>query len=350
MKRDDLLFALNAAKASLVGVDFIPILSHFCFTPEQVYAYDDISAVFVDFETGIEGAVKGDLLLGVLQTCGEDVELKQKGSTLEINTPNGTMKLPVLDSKEFMFKMPDMPNQREYPFTEDLRTALELCAATVGRDPRRPEFIGITIMHGKEPNSFLLYSTDNVTLSRCVVGKPKGIEQRFVLPKSTAEQALTLVKLQKGDAGDPVMVLDDTVAVFLIDARWPITVVGKLLGYKGTDFDDIIAKNAPKEGYFEMPEDVLNAVRRSIVVASKSAEKLVTLATDGKKLSLHTKSDLAEASANYTLNKSVPEATATVDAEALLRALLMVNEAAVSERGVTLRSDFYTHIISAKGD
>lgn len=345
MKTADLLFVLNAAKTSLVGVDFIPILSHFCFAGDTVHAYDDVSAVIVALETGIKGAVKGDTLLGILGTCGEEVELVQKGLTLTIKTDTGDTDLPMLSEKEFLFKFPDDASSWETPLDDTFKEALSRCSVTVGRDPRRPEFIGITIMHGRGPGA-LFYSTDNISLSRYTVGEPKNINARAVLPKPAVEQALNLAKLTEEA---PSLGMSGTTAIFSFATTPPIFVIARLMEFKGTDFEAVISQHS--EGYagFDVPADLERVIERNCVILNKSAEKNTTLSVNDKTLSINTETALGKAGTNLAISAKVPQAKVVVNAEMLRRVLSLATEMGVTERSICLRSDSFVHVISGIG-
>lgn len=345
MKTADLMFALNAAKTSLVGVDFIPILSHFCFTGDTVYAYDDVSAVIVSFETGIKGAVKGDTLLGILGTCGEEVELSQKGLTLTVKTDTGNIDLPMLSEKDFLFKFPEDESDWETPLDDTLKEALSLCSVTVGRDPRRPEFIGITFMHDTSSGA-VLYSTDNISLSRYTVGKPKNISVRVVLPKPAVQQALDLAKLTKET---PLLGMSATTAIFSFNTTPPIFVIARLMEYKGTDFESIIDQHTSGYHGFEVPVDLERIIDRACVVLNKSAEKNTTLVVDGNMLSINTETALGKAGSNLEISAKVPKAQVVVNAEILRRVLSLTKEMSITDRSICLRSDPFVHVIAGIG-
>ena len=342
MKTADLLFALNAAKTSLVGVDFIPILSHFCFAGDTVYAYDDVSAVIVSLETGIHGAVKGSTLLGILQTCGEEVELVQKALTLTIKTDTGETDLPMLSEKEFLFKFPEDASDWEIALDDTLKEAFSRCIVTVGRDPRRPEFIGVTFMHGKGQGA-LLYSTDNISLSRYTVGEPKNINVRVVIPRPAVQQALDLSKLT---TEPPLLGMSDTNVIFSFNTTPPIFVIARLMEFKGTDFEAVI--NQHSDGYvgFEVPADLERVIERSCVVLSKAAEKNTLLAVNDKTLSINTETELGRAGTNLAISAKVPKAQVVVNAEILRRVLSLTKEMGVTDRSICLRSESFVHVIS----
>lgn len=354
MKRNDLLLALNAAKSSLVGVDFIPILSHFCFAEGMVYAYDDISAVILDCE-GVEhlkGGVRGEMFLGVLQTCAEEITLRQKSETLTLETDNGKVDFPMLPDSEFLFSMPDMSGAFQIPVTEEFLSALALCAATVGRDPRRPEFVGITLALGKK--ECCMYSTDNVTFSKYTLEGLKGIAPTtLVLPKSTADQVLALAKLCAKDVAIEMACTKEH-ALFTIPAAQGTTtginVVSKLLEYKNTDFEKVIREVVPTEGFVEIPPDLRAVVQRACVLLNKSVEKDMQIGVKKGALVTHTKTEFGEAGGALPLKQKIPDVQVTVNAEMLARALACeaVKEIAVGDRAVAFRGDSYLHMISTR--
>ena len=110
MKVSSLKTMVGLAAPFLIDQDFIPILQHFWFRPNSVMAYNDIQAVRLMLDTGLNCAVPGKLLGKLLGTISHeeiDLKLNQFGTELLIGYGKNQAKLPALSPNEFVFEMPD---------------------------------------------------------------------------------------------------------------------------------------------------------------------------------------------------------------------------------------------------
>ena len=87
MKVSSLKTMVGLAAPFLIDQDFIPILQHFWFRPNSIMAYNDIQAVRLMLDTGLNCAVPGKLLGKLLGTISHeeiDLKLNQFGTELLI--------------------------------------------------------------------------------------------------------------------------------------------------------------------------------------------------------------------------------------------------------------------------
>lgn len=294
-----LLQALGFARHSLLSNDFIPVLSHFCFMDDTLYAYNDVSAVIVKHQTGLDCALRGDVLLGVLEAgAGDKVEIKtNKDMIAEINAGGSKIKMPALGSSDFIFTLPNEEPNIILPFGEEVINAFKLCLITVGQDALRPEFTGITARIAKQEACF--YSSDNSTVSRKsmkVLGKK---EITAVLPKSTCQQALDIYSAVVTDQKKqkPKMLIGDKYVVFTFDSEPDVTIVSKLLEVESADFEKILKDQMKGAEPFDIPDEFAHAIKRAEILLSKDLDQRCEIGTDGKSAYVNVTGQLGEMAA-----------------------------------------------------
>ena len=69
--RAKFLAALNLARAALASQPYIPAFTHFRFDEDGVTAYNDIVGILVNFDTGLDCCLPGDLLLKSLSSMAD---------------------------------------------------------------------------------------------------------------------------------------------------------------------------------------------------------------------------------------------------------------------------------------
>lgn len=159
MDRGELLSKLEVARPGLSNRDFIPILTHFCFTSgKSVLTYNDLIAIRVPCSAPIEGAVKGTLLLSLLGSIdASDVAIKQDSKAVHLQAGKSNMNLPYLPASDFLFSFPTYSTYDPLPFDETRKRQLDRCLLTCGVDTSQAQYMGVTINVG---DSLSMYSTN----------------------------------------------------------------------------------------------------------------------------------------------------------------------------------------------
>jgi len=201
MKVSSLKTMVGLAAPFLIDQDFIPILQHFWFRPNSVMAYNDIQAVRLMLDTGLNCAVPGKLLGKLLGTISHeeiDLKLNQFGTELLIGYGKNQAKLPALSPNEFVFEMPD-PTGISITLNDEVKLGFSKCLSTVGHDPTKPERNGISIL--VETDTIKLYTTDGITISTFKLGGSflsGGVEELWaIMPTFFCEQLHNLTKSLK---------------------------------------------------------------------------------------------------------------------------------------------------------
>lgn len=331
LKTKPLLEALNLAGHSLLSNDFIPILSHFCFMDSALYAFNDVSAVFVEHKTGLECALRGDVLLGILETIsGDEVEIKPLETSAELN--GGKAKLPMLPSTDFIFTLPEDEQYVNVPFSNDIVAALKACLITVGQDALRPEFTGVTVQLSK--SSMVFFSSDNATISRYEVPALGRKTASAIFPKSTAQQALDLraAVVKEDQKKQPELKLGDKYLEIEFNSAPGVFIYSKLLSVEAADFQKVLDMHLKGLALFDIPAEFAAVVKRAELVLGKDLDQCCELATTKTGLTVKAQGQLGEIDEQMKASAGVVRHT-TVNPAHISRVLSYCNKMGISEKG-----------------
>lgn len=169
--RESLLASLNVAKAALATKSYLPALTHFCFTADGplsfIMACNGTMAIEVAGapSLGADICVPGDLLLKAISTFSQPkIKAELDNTVLTLSAGRSRLKMPILPAADFPFSMPPNESGLEVPITEDMIKGILQCLPSAGIDGNHMEMMGVTITI--EDGFFVLYSSNNVTLSR----------------------------------------------------------------------------------------------------------------------------------------------------------------------------------------
>lgn len=350
MKVAPVLKALALAKASLGdAASPLPILSHFCFLGDMLYAYNDITATVFFEPTGLNCALHGDTFIGVLEASGADevgVEIKDGYATLDAS--GGRVKVPTLTADDFIFTMPEGEPLVSVKITDELVKGIELCMKSVGADSLRPEFAGVTFSLRKGVAQFM--STDNETAARYrVPGSIAGRKEiSVVIPAQGCEQ---LLRLQKARGGGTIAFTDKDMQVSYEDSGTLICVlVSKVFAARVDMLETIFTKHADG-GAAQVPIPVLltrELKKASIVLAREASKACMITARDGTWF-VEAKGDLGSVNGHVGGVDKRSSGTVVVDPDTLIRMLGYTETVCINtNESIVLVKGGYTGVISHK--
>ena len=345
MKTSSLIKALNLAKPSLGAPDTIPILAHFCFDNDVIIAYNDITAIVVEEQTGMSCALLGDTLIGLLEASGdEDIEIKMdaKAANASIKFSSGTAKIPLLPSSEFVFQFPDGETVFDLPLTADVIKAVETCLISVSSDSLKPEFAGVTLNVDK--TGVVLYSSDNVTASRYVMEKKIGRKSISVVIPSAACQHLIKLFSVCGAEGAKLSVGEG----FAIASFAGATLVTKLLEANAESFAKIFSEHTGDDTkLFDLPIGMGMEIAKAKVVLGRDQVKECFIEFAKGRVSLNATGTLGKVNVSLAA-KGSGTGTVNVSPEIVARVLPITTQIAVNDaRSLILYGGALTHIISS---
>ena len=344
MKTASLIKALNLAKPSLGSPDAVPVLSHFCFDNDVVYAYNDITAILVDEQTGLSCALLGDTLIGLLEASGdEDTEIRvdAKAACANIKFSSGTAKVPILEPSEFVFQFPDGETSFDLTLTTEVIKAIETCLISVSADSLKPEFAGVTLNVNK--TGAVLYSSDNITASRYVLEKKIGRKTVSVVIPTAACQHLIKLFSVCGSEGAKLLVGDG----FAIATFAGATLVTKLLTANAESFAKIFSEHTDSTKLFDLPEGLGMEIAKARVVLGRDQVKECFIEFAKGKVSITATGTLGKVDASLPA-KGSGSGMVNVSPESVARALSLTKQIAVNDaRSLILYGGPLTHIISS---
>lgn len=342
MKTTDLSYALKLCKSSLLSIDFVPILTHFCFTGDTVFSYNDISAVVVPLETGLTLGIKGETLLGVLSTLGAEVELVGNKDNTSIKLVSGKAKvdLATMPPEAFLFEAPSEEPVLHVLCNAEVLKGLARCVATVGANALHREFTGVTFVLAQD-GGVDVYSTDDTRLSHFHIDAefvntettPSGKGQ-WLLPAQTVRQLIDVNNATKDEQGaeTPVLSLCENWLVFEASGA---TVISKLMPEAPPDYAAMLGHVAPPSSAWQpLPVALTVAFRRAEVLNYKEAYPRLSLVSKGTSLKLEVEKGTAQGSftEDFKLPKSSGDVSMQVDPGKAREASEVASSFALHER------------------
>ena len=347
METKDLAFALKLAQPCLVSVEFIQVLSHYCFDGQFVYGYDNISAIVVECPTDLNCAVRGDTFLGLVGLAGEKTTLTQNKDSLEVVSGTSKTVLPILPPERFILQLPEEPVFVEFALPEDFLKGLAFCSLSVGNDPRRPEFTGITLRLGP---TAVLYASDDTVLTKFSLQKGLGRKVReIILPKSVCDQIQGVAAALEAKAEDVTVQVLTSHIVVSFNTSPAVTIIGQLTEAKPADFEDTIKSCATTNPKVEMPEGFDSAVAKVILMLAKGVDRKCTLHTKGKALWVHGEGPMGRTETKFDVRTSLPDVTVNCSPDHLTTIMPYATHLVTDTKAVQLLGERVEFYAASKG-
>jgi DNA polymerase III sliding clamp (beta) subunit (PCNA family) len=323
VSRESLSKVLNLARPALSNQSFVPILTHFCFDGALVTAYNDVQAIGVRFDAGIECSIPGDTLIKLLNSLsGEKVSFIQDGETVTMMCGKSKLKLPVLGNEKFMFEIPQDKNIGSFMATGEMLEGISKCLVSVGQDPTHPSQMGITVWPTDKGCD--LYSTDNATISRFSTNVPVSLpgDSPIVLPTFFCEQ---LVVLAREFPSEPINVLlyRGSVVAHVGDSAMLFSKL--VLDLEPMDFGKVLSKYVDSDALtkqsMDIPVGLDSSISRAQVLLSSEPDPSVRFDADGLgTLVVSVKSAVGDLDDQLEVTKEVKPLQFGVDPEHVSRA------------------------------
>ena len=292
MKTANIKRALRLCRGSLMSTDLVPVLTHFCFAGTTVHAFNDITAVVADIKTGLNLGLRGDTLLGIIDTLGQDMELIANKDSVTLTSGKTKTVLAAMPAKEFLFEVPEQKELLRIKLTEALAYGMRMCRSTVGSSALQREFTGVAVL--EEKDSICLYSTDDIRLSRYWV-QPSSVEKkgkaecRFLIPESSVAQLLEVWDARHEKEEEKY----DAYLSFSKDWMWMklkgATFYSKLMPESPPDYQDMYAKVLPKTPWKDIPEGFEASVTRAEILTAQEMQPTLTMKVQSNKLTCSVK-------------------------------------------------------------
>jgi DNA polymerase III sliding clamp (beta) subunit (PCNA family) len=334
MKRADLVKTLELLKPALAGTNLVPVYQCFMFNGKTVTATNDQIAIIAECKADAAFAVKGDILLGLLQNSrAEEVKFNLEDFDCHITASKSNFKLPYIPKDDFLFQPPHT-KRFAHSLTIDsaLLEGLQACLQTTSKDNTQPALMGVTLHHGDQ-----LWSCDGDAVTRCNLKVDRSDGPDLLIPNAFCEALIKVAIDTDAKAGE--FELDNEWAQATLDTGYTlygrIAKVDKPLDHTKLVNDTLGKKPEGTLDFVPVPKGLNNALSRARVVADPESAKTV-LTVDANKLKLVTETSVG------VVRDSMPVAghqpvTAYVSAAFVQRAISLCEEFAILENCTVYR-------------
>jgi DNA polymerase III sliding clamp (beta) subunit (PCNA family) len=350
MKAKELRDTLNLVRSSLSNLEFMPILTHFCFVSEQgtVYAYNDITALLSELPLaeGLTMGIPGVTLLDLVGTLPDDAEVSLTnggGNVALFKSGKTKIELACLNHDEFLFEPPRIPHAISITVTDEFVRALELVMPSLGDDALEKALTAVLVDMQRDAMEF--YTSNRRSLTHTTVPVKDGGGFRMLWPKSFCEQLLTLRKQF------------DT-AELLVGEKWLLArfpdekqtrLYSKLLPEKPVDLGEILESVLPKPRdpqWVKIPDGMVAALNRVMVMVASESTKACYLRLDEDGLRIEARSSLGEVNEFLPFKGSLVKTAHRVVPEPILKAIPNATHMALTKNCLALRGEGYHCVIS----
>lgn len=301
MKVETLLTALKTCRSAVKQRGIYPVFSCYCFADDIVFGYDDVVAILAKCQTGLVAAVRGDILLGTVETLRGEVTLEAKDDgNVVLKSGKSTVKLASMGPDTFLFEPPDdIGVKLELEASSDFFSGLTKCAATVGDDAQHREFTAVCLSYADK--RLTMYSSDDIRLSVFdaaeavkVSSTAKGFKTgAWLLSADACQTIVDAVNAVKGSLTN-----EQPITIAFGDEMGCLTAGDQLLVYfRWLDavppkYVETVARvsggGAP---WAALPEEFRAAVRRAEVLTGKDVASALDLEVNGTGCKLNLNAD-----------------------------------------------------------
>jgi DNA polymerase III sliding clamp (beta) subunit (PCNA family) len=314
VNRKTFVEVLGKVADALSGKDLIPVFACFCFDGKSVHAYDDVVALRHPLVCGIEGAVRGTLLLNFLKASkAKDVDVTQDGEGLLLKAGRSKLTTSVLPAKDFLFEEPEV-SKKAFTFAvdADFLQSLDKAMVSMGRDPSHPWRLGVCVVGGND--AMTLYSSDNRSASKVVIkGGSTAPGLVTILPPRFCE---LLVAIGKADAPEMVSLSGEWAVVAFSSG---LKLFSRTISGPDVKMYRQLFKAASDEECVSVPDGLDKALERAQVVLPYAKEPHTKLRVADGKLHLTTESSAGNVKDAITVEH--PECEADLSPDLVYRAL-----------------------------
>lgn len=343
MNRLELINTLDIVSRGLSNNTLVPIFSHFCFTGETVFGWNDVIGVVGPCKIDKPFAVHGATLLGLLKNCsGNEVEITVSKNHLKVVSGNSDFKLPYKGEDEFLWKEPKIDG---VSVLVEIRQ-FEQCLRTCSMDQSLAAFSRVSFV--KDDRYLVAYSTDGDALTRSRSDEMTdygGIdEDDFSVARSFCD---VIAKSDKADSVD-LKVNKEWVWVDIGAA----CVYGRNLGKPELDYEQEIRNTVGLNNYkfVPIPNGLDAALSRARVVADAETKPTKLVIVDGI-LWINTESNsIGSVEDNLQADHGDMDTSVYVSAEGIQKCMGGCNEMYVATNCTLWRGENVLRLVANRGE
>lgn len=335
MNRNDLLAALKICRPALASNDLIPVLSHYCFDGDRVFAYNDVMCIAVDIDVGISCALPGDPLYRVIDSFSSDevyLEAQKTDVLVRGKTKKAKVTMPFLTAHTFLYRDPgDKEATQDMELTEETVNAMQFCLDSVPDNPLLPYQMGITVS-----KDGWMYASDGTTVA--YADTSLKCKKAVLLPAAFCKQVVSLFSVE--EAGTLCIGEDFAIGEFhpgvMIFTKLPFaSEVGK--------FERVLDEHVPTDAnlwYVDVPKQLLSCLDRCLAVLSSDLEKTLEVSIDKDGFDVRVESKLGTVDEQFAVGTGAKkEATYLFDVEILRKCIMSADQIAFLQACAALVTD-----------
>lgn len=319
MDASTLVTALNLASGSLHNIDFVKVLTHFCFTDKQFYAWNDRAATIVDLDTGLNCGLRGDSLLDVTKTFQGDVRFAEEENGVRIRCGRSNVLLPSLTAAAYVFERPELEDPATLELTGEMIEAFDQCNDSVHKDSLKPAIGGVTVEF--DGDDMYLRSTDNMTVVSIRfpdVGVDGG--GAIIIPKATVNQIVKVYNDLKSDLDSCTLRFDDRYVEITFIGKLKVVVVSKLIREQPFHFADLVDKiMATATDSLSLPDSFDGTVTRAAALVGTDQSSRIQFALKDRTLTINSVGQYGKTETISRLDEEFDEATVSCDPKLVAR-------------------------------
>jgi DNA polymerase III sliding clamp (beta) subunit (PCNA family) len=328
-----LIEKLNLIKGSLSNQEIVPILSSFCFTGKEIYAFDGIQASVIKHQSELKCGLPAQLLLKLL-TGYKDSILKFEISKNSVAIKSGRSKTKLSSLGEDLFvygtdKLIEVSGGT-FDITDDFILGLKKCMVSVS-DKEYSQQVGVTIE--TKGTSTRLYSTNNTSISRYILkeGFVGDEDFRSFIPLKLCEQIILWAGVFKKSEKKVIVFGRDCISVSF-DEGSLYTKLNPSLEF--LDFEEILDSITDNSDIFEVPSELDTILNRCILMSND--DPIVDISCSEDEMSLKASGKYGNVNESIRLECELDDRDFRVDTNLFKSMLPIVTELSIAKIGDTV--------------
>lgn len=276
--------ALSLASGSLHTSELVPVLSHFCFENNRVYAYNDKCATTVSLDHDMHLAVKGDVLVKLLDGSSDDARLTVLDGDQGIRFVDGRrsyIDLPTLDSDFFIYEKPQEKYRTVFTVTEEFMEGMLYARANISKTNMLPKMEGLSFTYEPSSSLVLIYSTDDIAITKVSVQDVDMASEVvgrgfFIIPQASILQMIEVYKELREYKSLCELSVGNSHAIFKMTADdMDVEVLTKLIPEEPIDFEQTIGHISRGGVKIEMLDDFTEILNKCTIIGGTDYHGIV---------------------------------------------------------------------------
>lgn len=339
MERSEILNTLKLAAPALLPESevVLPILKSFKFQDGRVMASNDVIAVSLAANVGVEGIVVGKKLMTFLSNCRTKEINFSKTSKGSVVVKAGSSRLTLSSEplEEWPFEFPDIEKSITKRVQKDFFVGLDMCSF---QSPNTgvEGWSGSIILNFGEDLEIYGVGRGRSTISyfRASSVKPSKKSRRLVLPSSFCKTAVAM----SGAYGEKAKLhmTNDCAVIEWGDAE--SIIAGKYVNVDPPNVEDTFSQVSEGEHHFvKISEEMKESFKRASALSDKG---VVSISSSDKGLLLEAKSELgSKLKEEIQLESELPDIDVEIAANLIIKRLDDCSDMAFSDSATIMKNE-----------